>query len=67
MAPIESTYGTSYWSSIVTLVLEFLFAERHTFLADRNNGRAHATVLRLSSSVRDVTVHPTAKVTIESL
>jgi len=43
------------------------------FLADRTNGRAYATVLRLSSSVVcDVmycgkTVRPRAKVTIESL
>jgi len=37
LAPIKSTYGTSYWSSIVTLVLscripeilEFLYAESH--------------------------------------
>jgi len=37
LAPIESAYGTSYWSSVVTLtlscrfseVLELLYAESH--------------------------------------
>jgi len=42
------------------------------FLTDRNNGRAYATVLRLSSSVCDVMycgwrMRPRSKVTIESL
>jgi len=39
LAPVESAYSTSYWSSIVTLVLschiletlELLYAERHFF------------------------------------
>jgi len=33
------------------LVSKYIFGVHHEFLADRTNGRAYATVLRLSSSV----------------
>ena len=41
MVPIESAYATSYLSLITMDVSS-------TVLADRTNGRAYATVLRLS-------------------